>query len=62
MYLRNNTIAHKNTSSLELYEHIYNIEHEKIYNLSMELKILYTEFNNLTTQIIYSIIDFIKKK
>lgn len=59
--VRNNTIAHKNTDALELHKFINEIESEEIYNLAIELKKLSTEFNKLSTKIIYSIIDFMKK-
>lgn len=59
--IRNNTIAHKNKNALQLHKFITEVDSKRIYNLAIELKKITTEFNNLSTKIIYSIIDFMKE-
>lgn len=59
--IRNKTIAHKSTDALELYTFITEIDNDKIYQLTIDLKEITTEFTRLTTKIIYSIISFMKK-
>lgn len=59
--IRNKTIAHKSTNALELHKFISEIDDDKIYQLVIDLKDITNEFTKLTTKIIYSIIDFMKK-
>ncbi len=59
--IRNKTIAHKSTDALELHTFISEIDDERIYQLIIDLKDITNEFTKLTTKIIYSIIDFMKK-
>ena len=54
-------LLHKSTDALELHTFITEIDNYKIYQLTIDLKEITTEFTRLTTKIIYSIISFMKK-
>ena len=59
--IRNNTAAHKNKDSLFLQEQIDNLDVEKIYNFGIELIEYSKEFVDLSTKIIYYIVDYMQK-
>lgn len=59
--IRNNTIAHKSKNALILTDKIENIDVEEIYNFGMQLQEYSTEFTNLSTKIIYYIVDYMKE-
>lgn len=59
--IRNNTIAHKSKDALKLNELIRNIEIEIIYNFGIELKKYSKDFIDLSTKIIYYIVDYMKE-
>lgn len=59
--IRNNTIAHKSKDGLKLNTYINNIIVEDIYNFGLELKIYTKEFVDLSTKIIYYIVDYMKE-
>lgn len=56
--IRNNTIAHKSIDGLKLNAHINNIIVENIYTIGLELIIYTKEFTDLSTKIIYYIVDY----
>jgi hypothetical protein len=59
--IRNNTIAHKSKDALKLNEYIKTLEVENIYNFGLELKVYSKEFVDLSTKIIYYIVDYMKE-
>lgn len=59
--IRNNTVAHKNKDALFLQEQIDNLDVEKIYNFGIELIDYSKDFVDLSTKIIYYIIDYMQK-
>jgi len=59
--IRNNTIAHKSRDALKLNTYINNLNVEDIYNYGLELKIFSKEFIDLSTKIIYYIVDYMKE-
>jgi hypothetical protein len=59
--IRNNTIAHKSKDALKLNTYINNLNIEDIYNFGLELKIYTKEFIDLSTKIIYYIVDYMKE-
>jgi hypothetical protein len=59
--IRNNTIAHKSKDSLKLNTCINNIVAEDIYNFGLELKLYTKKFVDLSTKIIYYIVDYMKE-
>jgi hypothetical protein len=59
--IRNNTIAHKSKDALKLNAYINNLNEEDIYNFGLELKTYTKEFIDLSTKIIYYIVDYMKE-
>ena len=58
--IRNTTIAHKSKDALKLNSHINGLNVEDIYNFGLELKINSKEFIDLSTKVIYYIVDYMK--
>jgi hypothetical protein len=58
--IRNNSIAHKSKDALKLNSCINNISVEDIYSFGLELKIYSKEFIDLSTKIIFYIVDYMK--
>lgn len=59
--IRNNTMAHKSTDALKLSEKIQNIHVEEIYNFGMKMKNYSKEYVDLSTKILYYIVDYMKE-
>ena len=59
--IRNNTIAHKSKDALKLNTHISNLNAEDIYSFGLQLKTYTKEFIDLSTKIIYYIVDYMKE-
>ena len=57
---RNNAIAHKSKDALKLNSVINNLNVEEVYNFGLELKIYSKEFIDLSTKVIYYIVDYMK--
>jgi hypothetical protein len=58
--IRNNAIAHKSKDALKLNSVINNLNVEEVYNFGLELKIYSKEFIDLSTKVIYYIVDYMK--
>jgi hypothetical protein len=58
--IRNNTIAHKSKDALKLNTYINNLNAEDIYDFGLELKTYAKEFIDLSTKIIWYIVDYMK--
>lgn len=59
--IRNNTIAHKSKDALKLNTYINNLNGEDVYNFGLELKTYTKEFIDLSTRIIWYIVDYMKE-
>jgi hypothetical protein len=59
--IRNNTIAHKSKDALKLNSFINSLNVEDVYNFGLELKVYSKEFIDLSTKIIYYIVDYMKE-
>lgn len=59
--IRNTTVAHKTKDALLLHEQIEKLDVEKIYNFGLELIDYTKEFVNLSTKVIYYIVDYMKE-
>lgn len=59
--IRNNTIAHKSKDALKLNDLINKLNVEEIYSFGIDLKVYTKEFIDLSTKIIYYIVDYMKE-
>ena len=59
--IRNKTIAHKSKDALELNQQINRIDVEKVYQLGLDIKSYSKEFVDLSTKIIWFIVDYMKE-
>jgi len=59
--IRNNTIAHKSRDAIKLNKAINNLDIEEIYNFGLEFKNYSKEFIDLSTKVIYYIVDYMKE-
>jgi hypothetical protein len=59
--IRNNTIAHKCKDALKLNQHIIDLDVDEMSNFGVELKIYTKEFIELSTKIVYYIVDYMRE-
>lgn len=59
--IRNNTIAHKSKDAIKLNDEINKLDEEKIYNFGLDMKVYIQEFVDLSTKVIYYIVDYMKE-